>query len=275
MSTTVQSNKRARFSSYAFNLKTGDLTRSGIRLRLESQPAKVLGLLIEAEGNLVSRSELIATLWPGEVEGGFDRRLDKAVAKLRARLNDDPAKPRYIETLKGRGYCFVHDVAIEVADEGHEAISLAPEELSSVDAVDGQNDSDTAGAFLASMPPKRGLLQRPFAIRTVGAMAALALVVSAPTWWLYGRPFVHPPSSHPVVLILGLKNLRDPSASAEDAWLSHAVTEWLSADLDAGVSCSSFRRPRASARNRRRRRPVAVSCPGTYLKTPGRHSTQT
>jgi tetratricopeptide (TPR) repeat protein/DNA-binding winged helix-turn-helix (wHTH) protein len=234
MSTTVQSNKRARFSSYAFNLKTGDLTRSGIRLRLESQPAKVLGLLIEAEGNLVSRSELIATLWPGEVEGGFDRRLDKAVAKLRARLNDDPAKPRYIETLKGRGYCFVHDVAIEVADEGHEAISLAPEELSSVDAVDGQNDSDTAGAFLASMPPKRGLLQRPFAIRTVGAMAALALVVSAPTWWLYGRPFVHPPSSHPVVLILGLKNLRDPSASAEDAWLSHAVTEWLSADLDAG-----------------------------------------
>jgi len=235
MSTTVRSNKRARFSSYAFNLKTGDLTRSGIRLRLESQPAKVLGLLIEADGNLVSRSELIAALWPGEVEGDFDRRLDKAVAKLRARLNDDPGKPRYIETLKGRGYCFVPDVTIEVADEGHEPISLAPEELSSVDPADGQTDSDTPGAFPASMPPKRGLLQRPFAIRAVGAMAALALVVSAPTWWLYGRPFVHPPSSsHPVVLILGFRNLRDPSASAEDAWLSHAVTEWLSADLDAG-----------------------------------------
>jgi DNA-binding winged helix-turn-helix (wHTH) protein/tetratricopeptide (TPR) repeat protein len=232
MSTSVQSNKRARFSSYGFNLKTGDLTRSGVRLRLESQPAKVLGLLIEAKGSLVSRSQLIAALWPGEVEGDFDRRLDKAVAKLRARLNDDPAKPRYIETLKGRGYCFVHEVTIEACNESHETVSLVREELPSAHPVDGQSASDTPEALPASMPSTRGLFQRPLVIRAAGAMAALALAVSAPTWWLYGRPFVRPPSrNHPVVLILGFRNLRD---SAEDAWLSHAVTEWLSADLDAG-----------------------------------------
>jgi DNA-binding winged helix-turn-helix (wHTH) protein/tetratricopeptide (TPR) repeat protein len=231
----MQSNKQARFSFYAFNLKTGDLTRSGTRLRLENQPAKVLGLLVEAKGNLVSRSELIAALWPGEVEGDFDRRLDKAVAKLRARLNDDPANPRYIETVKGRGYCFVHEVTIQVDDESHDAISLVPEELPSVDPVDGQSDSDIPEAFPASMPPRRILLQRPFAIRAVGAIAALALAVSAPTWWLYGRPFIRPATrSHPVVLILGFRNVRDSSASADDAWLSHAVTEWLSTDLDAG-----------------------------------------
>jgi len=58
---------------------------------------------------------LIAALWPGEVEGDFDRRLDKAVAKLRARLNDDPAKPR-LSRPQGRGYRFLGEVTAEQAD---------------------------------------------------------------------------------------------------------------------------------------------------------------
>ena len=103
---------RAQFSSYGFDFASGELTRCGTRLRLESQPAELLELLIEANGELVSRHDLIAALWPGETEGEFDRRLDKAVAKLRASLNEDPAKPRFIETLKGRGYRFIADIEI-------------------------------------------------------------------------------------------------------------------------------------------------------------------
>jgi len=234
MQTVVQFNEQARFSSYAFNLKTGDLTRSGIRLRLESQPAKVLGLLIEAKGNLVSRSELIAALWPGEVEGDFDRRLDKAVAKLRARLNDDPAKPRFIETLKGRGYRFVHEVTFPVFDEGHETVPPPPEKFSSADPIDGQIDRDTQDISPEDIRPKRALFRLPFAIRIVGATAALALAAAGTIWGtsrLSVRPHI---ASRPVVLMLGFKDLRDPSESAEDSWVSHAVTEWLSADLDAG-----------------------------------------
>lgn len=104
--------RRAQFSSYEFVFGSGELTRSGIRLRLEKQPAELLELLILANGELVSRHGLIAALWPGETEGEFDRRLDKAVAKLRASLNEDPAKPRFIETLKGRGYRFIADFEI-------------------------------------------------------------------------------------------------------------------------------------------------------------------
>lgn len=59
---------------------------------------------------MVARTEIISALWPGETVGDFDRRLDKAVAKLRASLNDDPLKPRFIETVKGRGYRFVAEV---------------------------------------------------------------------------------------------------------------------------------------------------------------------
>ncbi len=234
MQTAVQSNERARFSSYAFNLKTGDLIRSGIYLRLETQPAKVLGLLIEAKGNLVSRSELISALWPGEVEGDFDRRLDKAVAKLRARLNDDPAKPRFIETLKGRGYRFVHEVTFPVSDGGHETVPPLPEEFSSADPIDRQVDRDAQDISPAEIRPKRGLFRLPFAIRIVGATVALALA-AAETIWGISRLSVRPRiASRPVVLMLGFKELGDPSESSEDMWVSHAVTEWLSADLDAG-----------------------------------------
>lgn len=143
MPMTAQSRRQVRFSGYAFNLKTGELNRSGIRLRLEIQPAKVLCLLIEAEGNLVSRSELIAALWPGEVEGDFDRRLDKAVAKLRARLNDDPSKPRFIATLKGRGYRFLGEVTAEQADSPLRNEVPAVAALATIELFEERAEPDT------------------------------------------------------------------------------------------------------------------------------------
>lgn len=99
--------QRAKFLPYEFDFASGTLYREGTRLRLEKQPARVLELLILAKGQMVSRSALISELWTGEVEGDFDRRLDKAVAKLRVTLNDDPLSPRFVETIKGRGYRFI------------------------------------------------------------------------------------------------------------------------------------------------------------------------
>lgn len=102
---------KVTFSAYEFDPASGILARSGIRLRLESQPARILEQLLNANGGMVARAEIISALWPGQTEGDFDRRLDKAVAKLRASLNDDPLKPRFIETIKGRGYRFVAEIA--------------------------------------------------------------------------------------------------------------------------------------------------------------------
>ena len=116
----MQSGRQRRFSSCTFDHKTGDLTRNGVRLRLEHQPKTVLRLLIEANGDMIARSELIAALWPGESEGDFDRRLDKAIAKLRICLHDNPQKPRYIETLRGLGYRLLVKVFDEPTGSGKE-----------------------------------------------------------------------------------------------------------------------------------------------------------
>ncbi len=197
------------------------------------QPAKVLKLLIEARGGLVSRSELISVLWPDEIVGDFDRRLDKAVAKLRACLNDDPAEPRYIETLKGRGYCFLAEVSIEVVNEGRETVPALPEEHSRIEVL-GEQDISGADEPLPNIVPKPERFQRLFTIQAIGATAVFVLTVSA-FWWLHGRSSAWPPSrNHPVILMLGFRDTRGPSESAENAWLSNAVTEWLTTDLDAG-----------------------------------------
>jgi Tol biopolymer transport system component/DNA-binding winged helix-turn-helix (wHTH) protein len=105
--------EKVRLAFYVFDRTTGELTREGIRLRLEKQPAIVLEMLIAAHGQLVTRKQLVAALWPGEVSGEFDRRLDKALAKLRAALHDSPHAPVFVETLKGRGYRMIREIAFE------------------------------------------------------------------------------------------------------------------------------------------------------------------
>ena len=225
MAAPAQLGRKACFSFYSFDLKTGDLTRNGIRLRLEVQPARVLELLIAAEGDLVSRADLISTLWPGEVEGNFDRRLDKAVAKLRASLNDDPAKPRYVETLKGRGYRFLVEVGWEPSDSGVSSAVPAPETAYAVDPVVVRWDLEESVELLRPRTVKPVVR-----FRWMGVLAALALAASVLTFWFKTRPSARPARA-PVVLVLGF---RDASTSPGDVWISHSVAEWLATDLDAG-----------------------------------------
>lgn len=95
-----------RFDAWSLDTQSGDLTKGQVTTRLQIQPLQVLLALLEDPGNLVTREQLIARLWPtGIVE--FDTSLNTAVRKLRIALNDDSENPRYIETIPRRGYRFV------------------------------------------------------------------------------------------------------------------------------------------------------------------------
>ena len=101
---------RIRFGVFEVQVDTRELHKFGIRIKLEEQPFSVLMVLLEKPGELVTRAELRARIWPGGTFVDFDKSLTKAINKIRAALDDSAATPRFIETLSRRGYRFIAPV---------------------------------------------------------------------------------------------------------------------------------------------------------------------
>lgn len=97
---------RVRFGPFEVDLRTGELWRSGRRLKLTGQPFSVLAMLLERPGEVVSRDEVQRRLWP-DTFVDVDHNLNAAINKLRQVLADSAEKPRFVETLSRRGYRFI------------------------------------------------------------------------------------------------------------------------------------------------------------------------
>jgi DNA-binding winged helix-turn-helix (wHTH) protein len=89
------------------DLRSGEVYKHGIRLKLQDQPFRILALLLERPGDVVTRDELRQKLWPADAFVDFDTDLNSAIRKLREVLSDSADEPCYIETLPRRGYRFI------------------------------------------------------------------------------------------------------------------------------------------------------------------------
>jgi TolB-like protein/DNA-binding winged helix-turn-helix (wHTH) protein len=96
-----------RFSAYEVDVRTGELRKHGIRIKLQDQPFRILQVLLEHAGEVVAREELQRQIWPSDTFVDFERGLNNAVKRLREALGDSAETPRYIETLPKRGYRFI------------------------------------------------------------------------------------------------------------------------------------------------------------------------
>jgi TolB-like protein/DNA-binding winged helix-turn-helix (wHTH) protein len=104
------------------------LRRNGRRIKLRDQSFLVLAALLEHAGEVVTREDLRQVLWPSEVFVDFDHSLSMAILKLREALGDSADKPRYIETIPKRGYCFIAAVSrLEEAGDQPASSVLLPE----------------------------------------------------------------------------------------------------------------------------------------------------
>lgn len=139
------------FGRFQFDPETLELRRDGAIVPLQQQPARVLALLLARPGGLVTREELRQAIWGEDTFVDFDRGLNFCVSQIRAALGDDPHEPRYVETLRGRGYRFV-------ATLRHDAVP---------------NARAVAAASLRTRMPGRTALW----------IAAAALVMLAPLAW--------------------------------------------------------------------------------------------
>src|ERR1019366_8116640 len=99
-----------RFGAFELDLRTGELRKHGIRLKLQDQPFQVLQALVERPGELVTREDLQRKIWADGTFVDFDQSLNRAVNKVREALGDTAENPRYIETMARRGYRFIAPV---------------------------------------------------------------------------------------------------------------------------------------------------------------------
>ena len=122
--------RRTRFGSFEVDLRSGEVYKHGIRLKLQDQPFQVLALLLEHPGEVVTREELQQQLWPAHTFVDFDTGLNSAIKKLRDVLADSADEPRYIETLPRRGYRFIAPVEngeLPASTSLHEKLAVMPQ----------------------------------------------------------------------------------------------------------------------------------------------------
>jgi len=199
-----------RFEDYQADLQTGELRKNGAKIRLSGQPFQILALLLERPGELITREELRARLWPDEVFVDFDHSLNAAVNKLREALCDSTNHARFIETLPKRGYRFIGPIEARDAPPARQAVAISTE---------------------APRPPK-GLnwphITRKYAV----ALIAILLAGLFTGLYVYSRRGRLPSSSvvPPIqsVAVLPIVNL---TGNPDQEYLADGMTEALTTEL--------------------------------------------
>lgn len=101
-----------RFGSFECDLRSAELRKGDRRIHLSDQPFRLLEVLLDRAGEIVTRQELRERLWPDQDFGDFDDGLNTAINKIRAALDDSAEKPHFIETIPRRGYRFIAPMEI-------------------------------------------------------------------------------------------------------------------------------------------------------------------
>ena len=99
------------FGVFQLDLKARELHKAGVRIKLQGQPFRVLALLVDHAGQVVTREELRHQVWPTDVYVEFDQGLNNAIKKVRAALGDSADSPQFVETLARNGYRFIAPVS--------------------------------------------------------------------------------------------------------------------------------------------------------------------
>lgn len=204
-----------RFAAYEVDLRSGELRKSGVRIKVQQQPFKLLEILLEHPGQVVTREELRSRIWPEEGFGDFDQAVNVAVAKLRAALVDSADNPRYIETIPRRGYRFIAHVA-ELQDDSGQARSAA--NLSNPAGISAEVASETR----QPRPTNRWWLVLAFSV-------CLAAILGFLVWRWRNHSKAIAPLENPIrsLAVLPLENL---SGDVED-YFADGMTDELITDL--------------------------------------------
>jgi TolB-like protein/DNA-binding winged helix-turn-helix (wHTH) protein/Flp pilus assembly protein TadD len=217
---SLRPNSVVRFGTYEVSLQSGEVRKSGLRIRVQQQPMKLLGILLERPGEVVTREELRSRVWPNESFGDFDQALNIAIGKLRSALGDSAENPRFIETLPKRGYRFIADVSVVDTDARPKRQEPVAGDLPATDP-----GYKIQGIGLAVAPQRW-----PWPTRwVIVALALVIVIIGLPilsVWLLRSR--APAPTGIRSIAVLPLENL---SGDASQNYFADGMTDELITDL--------------------------------------------
>src|SRR6201984_1061998 len=222
MSKSTNPSERARFGTFELNVRTGELISIGTepvepasaKVLLREQPFRILRILVERQGQIVSRQEIRQILWPNDTFVDYDRSINVAIAILRKSLADDADHPKYIETLARRGYRLI-----------------AP--------VEWQQNSTTAQSQLGSLAGTLSTVEGPMGEREPGApkywgkaavvaACVVILVVAGYMTWRHFRTTARARSEKIMLAVLPFENL---TGDTTKEYLADGLTEETISEL--------------------------------------------
>ena len=232
-----------KFGPYLVDLTAGEVRKNGSLIRLQEKPLRVLALLAERQGQLVTREELKKRLWPEDTFVDFETGLNTAVSKLRDALSDSAETPRYIETIPRRGYRFL--VAVEKLGGVIRAGPTSPIGVSAIPGTPAASRGESAeektgspvaisGAAASSSPgrPENSSTSRtaskPPNWKIVAAASALIALLATGGYFGYRKFWNGGRDSAVSIAVLPFTNLTGDSTKE---YLSDGVTEEMITSL--------------------------------------------
>src|ERR1700687_2776399 len=207
--------RRTRFGAFEVDLRSGELHKHGLRLKLQDQPFQVLVLLLEHPGDVVTREELREKLWPADTFVDFDTGLNSAIKKLRDTLSDSAEEPRYIETLPRRGYRFIAALA-------DIATSVDPPLPAPSEAGPGDKPESAVPSHSSALPAKTKTKFASVRLSTFlvfALLCSLALVLYRTSSASHTRP--------PAIRSLAVLPLKNLAPDSTQEYLADGMTEAL------------------------------------------------
>ncbi len=220
--------KTVRYRFGPFELNTGEesLARNGTRVKVQDLPYRLLIMLVERPGEIVTREEVRQRLWPENTFVEFDNSLGVAVRKVRDALNDDVEAPRYVETIPRRGYRFVAPVTVL----GSDAVA-PPIEVVTAAPVVGPRNIASATAANSYRHSRYWVIAASVVVLLGAAFYGFRSMPRRASTKAEAASFVPPIRVRRSVAVLGFRNL---PGRTEDNWLSPAFSEMLNTELAAG-----------------------------------------
>ncbi len=218
---------RYRFGPFELNTGEESLARNGTRVKIQDLPYRLLIMLVERPGEIVTREEVRQRLWPENTFVEFDNSLGVAIRKVRDALNDDADTPRYVETLPRRGYRFVAPVTVLGSETSiqakplSETLTTPPLETASNAASPAQANSDNHRRYWVAVVSLVLVLAGVaiYGLRSLPRRASTKVTSDGSVPSIRARRSV---------AVLGFRNL---PGKTEDNWLSPAFSEMLNTEL--------------------------------------------